>query len=302
VEAVTLPRPPGKLLSVVATVNDVHFGETECGLIEELDVGPVLSVEPGERPYPETMNEAAIEEIRHLDPVAVVAKGDLTTHGSGAEYQAFLDRYSGAFGERLHHVRGNHDAKDETFADTAVQEVTLAGATLAILDTSIPHRSSGRVTAEQLDWLDELGGRADRPVIVFGHHHPWDPASAQRPDDYFGINPDDSERLIAVLARHPVVAGYFAGHTHRNRVRYFAEIPDVPIVEVASVKDFPGSWAEYRIFEGGILQIHRRISSRQALDWTDRTRAMFHGLYAEYSFGTLADRCFAFGRISTACG
>src|SRR5205823_1424220 len=27
----TLPRPPGERLATVATVNDVHFGETECG-------------------------------------------------------------------------------------------------------------------------------------------------------------------------------------------------------------------------------------------------------------------------------
>ena len=30
----TLPRPPGERLATFATVNDVHFGETECGVIE----------------------------------------------------------------------------------------------------------------------------------------------------------------------------------------------------------------------------------------------------------------------------
>ena len=87
--------------------------------------------------------------------------------------------------------------------------------------------------------------------------------------------------------------GYFAGHTHRNRVRRFAATGEVPWVEVASVKDFPGSWAEYRVFEAGILQVHRRISSPEALDWTDRTRAMFGGLYPAYAFGALTDRCYA---------
>lgn len=37
----------------------------------------------------------------------------------------------------------------------------------------------------------------------------------------------------------------------------------------------------------------RRISSPAALAWTERTREMFHGLYAEYAFGALDDRCFA---------
>ena len=294
VEARTLRRPGGELLSVIATVNDVHFGETECGMIDGLEIGPVLRSEPGESPYPETMNRGAIAEITRLGPDAVVAKGDLTSTGTMKEYDDFVHHYQEAFGDRLYQVRGNHDAETgQTFAAESVQEVVIDGVTLAILDTVIPGASSGQVTANQLAWLDEVGARADRPVLVFGHHHPWDPASTARPPDYFGINPTDSEGLVEVLTRRPRLVGYFAGHTHRNRVRHFAGLPTVPIVEVASVKDFPGSWAEYRVFDGGILQIHRRVSTPEALDWTDRTRAMFFGNYAGYSFGAISDRCFA---------
>ena len=32
----TQPRPGSELLCRFATVNDVHFGETECGILEEL--------------------------------------------------------------------------------------------------------------------------------------------------------------------------------------------------------------------------------------------------------------------------
>jgi len=293
----TLPRPTGELLSVVATVNDLHFGEVECGRIEGTDIGPILSSEPGDPPYPETMSGAAITEIAALrtgrGPDAVVAKGDLTASGTPEEYAMFLRLYREAFGSRLYEVRGNHDAHAHDFAAAATQEVVLPGAVLAILDTAIPEAPNGRLTAEQLGWLDELGARADRPVLVFGHHQPWNPSSAVRPADYFGINPDDSEALVAVFGRRAALAGYFAGHTHRNRVREFDALPGIPIAEVASVKDFPGCWAEYRIFEGGILQIHRRISAPAALAWTNRTRAMLSGTYADYSFGRLADRCFA---------
>lgn len=288
----TLPRP-GHRLATFATVNDVHFGETECGVIEGLEVGPILSAAEGEPPYPEMMNQAAIAEITELDPDAVVAKGDLTTHGTREEYDQFLAAYGEAFGDRLHHVRGNHDGYfGEDFASKAPLEVTLPGVTLAVLDTVIPKHTPGQVTADQLQWLDELGARADRPVLVFGHHHVWNPASNQRPESYFGINPDDSEALIDVFARRPSLAGYFAGHTHRNRVRRFAATGGRPFVEVACVKDYPGTWAEYRVFEGGILQVHRRISSPEALDWTERTRAMFGGLYPQYAFGSLEERNF----------
>jgi predicted phosphodiesterase len=288
----TLPRP-GERLATIATVNDVHFGETEAGIIEGLDVGPILSAAEGEPPYPEMMNRAAIGEIVALGPDAVVAKGDLTTHGTKDEYGQFLAAYGDTFGDKLHHVRGNHDGYfGETFASDAPIEVTLPGVTLAILDTVIPRQTPGQVSAEQLDWLDELGARADRPVLVFGHHHVWNPASNQRPENYFGINPDDSEALIEVFVRRPRLVGYFAGHTHRNRVRRFAATGSRPFVEVACVKDFPGTWAEYRVFDGGILQVHRRISSPAALDWTERTRQMFGGLYPQYAFGSLAERNF----------
>ncbi|MEO6120551.1 MAG: metallophosphoesterase [Acidimicrobiales bacterium] len=289
----TLPRPPGRRLATVATVNDVHFGETECGVLEGLAVGPVLRSGPDEVPYPDVMNAAAVVEIATARPDAVVAKGDLTSSGSVQEFEAFLACYGPAFGDRLHYVRGNHDGYNgQSFADHAPFSVTLPGVILAVLDTVIPGRSAGQVSAAQIDWLDTLGAQADRPVMVFGHHHLWVPGSPSRPPGYFGINPDDSERLVDVVVRRSALVAYLAGHTHRNRVRRCPATGDTPFVEVACVKDFPGSWAEYRVFEGGILQVHRRISSPSALAWSEQARALFGGLYPSYAFGRLDERCF----------
>jgi predicted phosphodiesterase len=322
IETHTLERPPGELLCRFATLNDVHFGETECGKITNLadalayltaagtdvDVareklegflerlGPpaVLTSPEGSRPYPEMMSHAAVTEIVGFDPAAVVVKGDLTASGLVSEYDAFLQCYLGTFGDRLLHVRGNHDAfTGRRFACESFQSCELPGVTLAVLDTVIEGRDSGQIRDDQLEWLDELASRADRPVLVFGHHHPCRPGSHEGDREYFGINAEDSRLLVEVIARRPAIAGYFAGHTHRNRVRRFAETGDVPYVEVACVKDFPGSWAEYRVFEGGILQVHRRLSSPAALAWSERCRAMFWGMYPSYAFGRLEDRCLA---------
>lgn len=289
----TLPRPPGERLATVATVNDVHFGEEAAGIIAGSDIGPVLRSAPGEPPYPELMNRAAVAEIAAIEPDAVVAKGDLTAGGTAEEHQAFLDCYGGAFGDRLTAVRGNHDVcGTHTFADDPVQAVILPGAVLAVLDTTRPGEAHGRLTPEQLEWLDELGARSELPVLVLGHHHVWNPDKGKREGTYYGIDPDASEALVATVARRPSLVGYVAGHTHRNRVVRVAATGDVPYAEVASTKDFPGAWAEYRVFEGGILQVLHRIADRSALRWTEQTRAMYAGLYAEYAFGDLEDRCF----------
>jgi Icc protein len=293
----TLDRPAGELLCRFATVNDVHFGETECGVIEGSDIGPVLSVGADEEPYPEVMNAAAVEEITAIDPAAVLAKGDLTTKGTALEYARFLEVYGGAFGERLHHVRGNHDAMAglSQGIERIPALVDLPGARLAILDTVVPGTDNGRLDDEQLQWLDDAAADAERdglPLLAFGHHHCWDPSASVRPTDYFGINPDDSERLIEVVRHRPAIRGWFAGHTHRNRVRRFPPTGDVPFVEVACVKDFPGSWAEYRVFEGGVLQVHRRLSAPAALAWSERCRALYGGAYPAYALGSIDDRCF----------
>lgn len=298
-EVETLADPGGELLARFATVNDVHFGEVRCGVVEghEDTIGPILTVEPGEPPYPLTMNEAAVAEIEAVGVDAVFAKGDLTTSGTEEEYAAFLDTYQGTFGDRLTHVRGNHDAYEgQAYADWPVQRVDLPGVTVVLLDTVIPRRSSGGLTREQLDELDAIAADADRPVVVLGHHHVWDPRSAERPDTYFGIHPDWSERLVEVAARRPAIVGYFAGHTHRNRVRRFPQTGAMAWAEVACVKDYPGTWAEYRVHEGGVVQLHRRISTPDALSWTERTRSMYLGMYPGYAFGTLADRCFMLER------
>ncbi|MEZ5137337.1 MAG: metallophosphoesterase [Acidimicrobiales bacterium] len=133
----TLPER-GELLCTFATVNDVHFGEEVCGLIDGSDVGPVFEVPDGAEPFPEVMNRAAIREIAALDPAALVVKGDLTSNGTDAEVDAFRAAYEPAFGDRLVVVRGNHESYHRNrFASEPFQEVELPGATLAVLDTSI---------------------------------------------------------------------------------------------------------------------------------------------------------------------
>jgi hypothetical protein len=68
----------------------------------------------------------------------------------------------------------------------------------------------------------------------------------------------------------------------------------VPVVEIACVKDYPGVWAEYQVYDGGYVQLTRRIAAPAALAWTEKTRAMFAGLYRDYALGRLEHRCFTY--------
>jgi len=292
----TLPAP-GELLCRFSSVNDLHFGEIEAGLVGGMDDWPSCSVEPGTEPYPELMNRGAVEEMAALNPELVVVKGDLTAEAVPEEYQRFLEVYQGAFGNRMVHVRGNHESYNKApYAKDLFQERNLDGVTIALLDTSVEEDARGALTAEVLERLDELGQRADRPVMVFGHHPVWEhahePAGRAR-DDYFCLSPDSTDDLVEVFSRRPNLVGYFAGHTHRNRVLHLPGAGSRPFAEFAAVKEYPGAWAEYRVFEGGILQVHRRISTPEALKWSNTTRSMYAGLFMAEAFGhSISDRCF----------
>ena len=287
----TLARPAGELLCRFTTVNDVHFGELECGRIDDHTDGPIQRSGPGEAPYPETMNAGAVREMAALHPAAVFVKGDLSADGAPEEWAAFEACYRPEFGDRLHVVRGNHDAYHGQTQYAGDQWVELPGVAVALMDTTIATHTTGSLEAAQLDWLDTHAAAADRPVVVMGHHQQW--IEGRRSDDYFGLHPDASDALTEVITRRTSIVAYTAGHTHRHRRRVLHN--DVPTVEIGCVKDFPGTWAEYRVYEGGLMQVVHRVSGPGALAWSERCRGLYRDFgvdYEHYALGELEDRCF----------
>jgi hypothetical protein len=291
----TLGQPPGRLVATIATANDVHFGETDCGRTGDAAtdaIGPILHAAPGAPPYPVVMNRAVVGEMQRLDPDAVVVKGDLTDIGLPEQYEAFLDVY-GELGSRMRHVRGNHDAIfDPTLAvEGAPYAIPLPGVTLAVLDTTLPRAVGGVLDETQRDWLDLLAAESTDPVMVFGHHPVWN-LDAARVDPHFAIDRDDSLAFVDIINRRESIVGYFAGHTHTNRVVRLGGIRGVPLVEVGCTKDYPGAWAEYRVYEGGYTQVMRRVTEPAAFAWAERARTMIQGIYRDLVLGHIEARCF----------
>lgn len=291
----TLEQPSGRLFATIATANDVHFGETECGRTGDPAtdaIGPILCAESGDPPYPEVMNRAVVVEMARLDPDAVVVKGDLTDTGRPEEYEAFLGVY-GELGPRMRHVRGNHDAmRDPALAiQNAPYTIDLPGVTLAVLDTTLPGAVGGVLPSAQVGWLDDVAETVTGPLLVFGHHPVWN-IEAARVDPHYAIARDDSLAFVELIARRENIAGYFAGHTHSNRVVRLGGARAVPLVEVACTKDYPGAWAEYRVYEGGYTQVMRRVTEPAAFAWAERARTMIQGVYRDLVLGSVHSRCF----------
>jgi hypothetical protein len=290
----TLPRPSGVRRCRFATINDVHFGETEAGRVGSSDLGPIQTVAPGAPPYAQVMNDAAVDELLAADRVdpfaALFAKGDLTGVGADDEFAAFEACYRAAFGERLFAVRGNHDCVAGQTAYSGDQWVDLDGVSVALLDSAVPGHAHGELTGPQLDWLDSRTADATDPVVVMAHHPQRLGATWEDPG--FTLTADSSAALDDVFARRTAIVAYTAGHTHRHRVQTAGG--GVPSIEVGCVKDFPGTWAEYQVYDGGILQIVHRLSSPEALAWSEQCRGLYADFgidYTDYALGRLTDRC-----------
>lgn len=296
----TLPTPPGELLATVATVSDLHFGEEVCGIGPSGDEGPVFRASDEDPPYWRYVNEAVAAAIAADGVDAVVAKGDLTGDGHEHELRAFGDTFSRC-GAPLHVIPGNHDCMQPDVNPMAVLgqpdlpawTAEVPGCRLVLVDTVERGVSAGVLPPERRDALAaELDAAAGAPVLCFAHHYTSGPPKRLRRRRSFGIDRADSEALLALLADYPNVGGFFAGHTHRNRVRRFAPTGRMPHAEVCATKDYPGAWAHYRIHEGGYLQEIRRPTDPKAVRWAHRTKEMFWGLYRVYAIGTMPDRCF----------
>jgi 3',5'-cyclic AMP phosphodiesterase CpdA len=287
IDAVTL-ADIGPVLSIVVTMNDVHFGEVECGKIEGV-TPPAFTVQPGEVPYPEIMNGSVVSDAAKLDPDLVVVKGDLTSFGTVAEYERFLEVYHGVFGDRLLWVRGNHDSyPGQVYADWSVQCRDVPGLRIILLDTSRVGTGEGFVSQQQCEEVDRLCRDTSETVIVMGHHPLFVPG-VDRERHFTGVNQRDSAALFDVLLRHRNVVSYSAGHTHRCRRE---TVQGLAVVEVACVKDFPGAYGHVIVGEHAIAHVVRRASHADAIEWAEKTRTMFDGFYGTYAWGTFDDRCF----------
>ncbi len=300
----TLARPPGARLATVATVNDVHFGETRCGYIAGLDLGPVLAVGSDEVPYPLVMNTAAIEEIMTLAPDAgaVVVKGDLTAAGTPQEYAEFhrvvrpplrrpADRDPGQPRQPACGVRTTRPAAmpggRARRGDPGGPRHLPARPHRAVKST--PTRPSGWTS-----WPPGLIGRSWCSVII------------RRPSTIAGWRPYSGRVPWPGVAFPPPRLPAWWLWCSAGR-RWLATSPATPTGTNDAISAPQGlsrgsRWRASRTFPGagpstGCSRApscrSTGVSSRpDAVAWSERCRALYAGLYPDYAWGALQDRCF----------
>jgi 3',5'-cyclic-AMP phosphodiesterase len=202
-----------------------------------------LDQAPGRR----ERTEAVLAHLRGLSrPVDVLlVTGDVADNGDPGEY-AEAAELLGGFGALI--CPGNHDDRAAfrnglgpllapANADGPVHQVHDRGdAVFVLLDSTIPGRSGGELSAASLTWLDEtLTKYADRPVVLAMHHPPL---SLGQPylEQMLLAHP---EALEAVVARHENVLAVLTGHAHTAAVGSFAGRPLLIAPGVHSTMNLP---------------------------------------------------------------
>lgn len=289
----TLAPAPGAELFRFATVSDLHLGMTNFGFFHTM----------AERPKPAHGSsvrcaEAAIAEALDWGAQELVVKGDITERGSVSDWAKAGD-VLGGLPVPVHLVPGNHDVYRRRKLDpvAGARSAGLAmtegwdsfdrpGVRLIVVDSSVMSRGIGRLP-EDAEGIISAAAEAPAGVVIAMHHH-----LQTHPTPRFwppGIASPEAEPFLDALAEANPSTLITSGHTHRNRSRTHR---DITLTEVGSTKDYPGVWAGYVVYEGGIRQMVRRVQRPDCIGWTDYTRLAVNGMWARWSPGTIDQRSF----------
>ena len=173
----------------------------------------------------------AVDELNTLvtPPDVIVVTGDLTDHGSEAEYANLLAILAAAR-MPVFVIPGNHDSRDglrtafaadsylpaNGFLQYVVESYPLR---LIALDTHVPGSHHGELCAERLNWLDQtLSDAPTRPTLLMMHHPPF-PTGIEYMDHHALHDP---AAFADVVRRHPQIERILCGHLHRTIDHRFA--------------------------------------------------------------------------------
>ncbi len=245
---------PGRELSRVATVNDVHIGERRFGLLNRMHEPPAAV------PHAERCLRSAVAAAVSWGAQLLVVKGDLTHHSNLGELETAGQLLS-ELPIPVVIVPGNHETKPRRPAETAsvmqkygipvvtaVAHLDLPGVRVIAVNTTIEGKHPGQITQHE-DEVVALARTAPGGVLVCLHHY---------------LQP----------ARFPTM--WPPG-----------------IAEVGSTKDFPGTWAGYVVHERGLRQVVHHVSDPSVQAWLAHTRWAVGGVWGLWSPGHVSDRCFA---------
>ena len=226
-------------MTIIAQISDTHLMDVESG-----DVRAPKRIEWLRR---------CVRDINRLDPGpdAVIHTGDMSQHGSHAEYilaREILTELNMPF----YVTPGNRDSRaelkkvfsqdgyfqpDSIFLQYAVDVGPIY---LVAIDSVCEGSRAGELCDDRLGVLDEmLNEKPNTPTALFMHHPPFEVLTSNEPFQ-FGSR-DVVDKFADILRHHSQITQIFCGHAHRSFVSDLADTRalTVPSIAVDLRLDFP---------------------------------------------------------------
>ena len=192
----------------IVQITDCHIYSADDGRFAGVDTAASLN--------------RVIDRINAAEsPDLVLVTGDLVNDGETPAYQRLLALFK-RLNTCVYCLPGNHDVPalmHGLINDTNVAtDAVLDGRNwrVVLLDTVVPYQHAGRLSWEELGFLDEtLRAAGDQFILVAMHHHPV-PVHSPWMDTMILENPDE---FFAVIDRYPAVKGIAWGHIHQGFFR-----------------------------------------------------------------------------------
>ncbi|MBD2580468.1 metallophosphoesterase [Oscillatoria sp. FACHB-1406] len=171
--------------------------------------------------------QAVIQRLQQLEPQPdiLLLTGDLSQDMTPESYQHLCDELK-FLDIPIYALPGNHDDLDtmakvlKKSSISLQNEFTVSNWQFLLLNSTIPDREEGYLSAETLTWLEQkLQQNRDRFIIIALHHPPiavtpkWEKSMLQNADD-----------LFAILDCAPQVKLVLFGHIHQAFEREREEI------------------------------------------------------------------------------
>lgn len=292
---VTTPHPPpGAELARVATMSDLHIGETTFGYLHTISeaVGT-----PTAESHTVRAARAGIDSALAWGAQRLVLKGDVVDQSHPGNW-LHVEKLLADVPVPVHVVAGNHEVKRRRSIEagvalagsvaaytSGVDAIDLGGATLVVANSTEPDQERGRLQFVRDDLLDALRAAPGGALVALHHHLRRGHAPSGWP---VGVPADEANDVLDAIVRvHPATM-LTSGHVHRHRIRRHGPLV---LTCVGSVKDYPGVWAGYVFHEGGLRQVVRRVEDPATIRWTDRTGDALGGAYRFWTPSGLATRC-----------
>ncbi len=203
----------------------------------EITIVHVSDLHVGSQYFIPSLIDRAIEEINEIDPLVIVATGDLTDEGFKQEYKTAKVFFDALKCKNIIVTLGNHDSRNvgylhfEDLFGPRDSSSVFDNIVIACMDSSEPDLDSGRIGRERYGWLEEKLSGEKKPKIFALHHHliPVPGTGRERNTIY------DAGDLLEVIVKIGVDV-VLCGHKHVPYVWHFENLVMVNAGTLSSLR------------------------------------------------------------------